>query len=68
MAAPTFLPCASSSRTRSKIRMFASTDKPMVNTIPAIPGKVNTAPNDTRIPITKNKLIKRAKLATQPAR
>jgi len=40
------LPAFNSSRTRSKIRMLASTERPMVSTIPAIPGSVSTAPND----------------------
>ena len=43
-------PLRNSSRIRSKISTFASTDIPMVNTIPAIPGNVNTAPKPARIP------------------
>ena len=39
-----------SSLTLSKIRTFASTDIPIVRTIPAIPGRVRTAPNPARIP------------------
>jgi len=34
---------------------------------PAIPGKVNTAPNEANTPIRKNKLTINATLATQPA-
>ena len=37
------LPFANSSLIRSKISTFASTDIPIVKTIPAIPGNVNTA-------------------------
>ena len=62
----TDLPKASSSRTRSKIKMFASTARPMVNTIPAIPGKVSTAPSDVRIPMIKNIFAISATLATKP--
>ncbi len=43
-------PLAISSRIRSKISTLASTDIPMVNTIPAIPGNVNTAPNPDSTP------------------
>ncbi|MNE47102.1 hypothetical protein D3C80_1414820 [compost metagenome] len=61
------LPKVNSSLTRSNIRMLASTDKPITNTIPAIPGNVKTAPSDTKIPMMKNKLITNARLATHPA-
>ncbi|MNQ76653.1 hypothetical protein D3C85_915000 [compost metagenome] len=67
MATLVDLPNANSSRTRSKIRMFASTDRPMVNTIPAIPGSVSTAPNAAKTPMIKNTLINNAMFATQPA-
>ena len=43
----------SSSLTLSKIRTFASTDIPIVRTIPAIPGRVRTAPRPARIPNIK---------------
>ena len=43
-------PFFSSSRIRSKISTLASTEIPIVNTIPAIPGKVNTAPRPASIP------------------
>ena len=62
------LPKANSSRTRSKIRMFASTAKPIVKTIPAIPGKVNTAPSEVSIPMMKNILAIKATFATIPER
>ena len=39
----------------------------MVSTIPAIPGKVKTAPKASRIPKMKNILTIRAKLAPNPA-
>ena len=38
------LPLANSSLERSKISTLASTAIPIVSTIPAIPGKVSTAP------------------------
>ena len=44
------LPLPSSSRILSKISTFASTDIPIVNTIPAKPGNVNTAPNPDNTP------------------
>ena len=47
--------------------MFASTAVPRVNTIPAIPGKVNTAPKLAKIPNKKSKLTNKAILAYQPA-
>ena len=37
-------PLVSSSRMRSKISTLASTEIPIVKTIPAIPGRVSTAP------------------------
>ena len=43
----------SSSLTLSKISTLASTDIPIVNTIPAIPGRVSTAPKPARIPNIK---------------
>ena len=61
------LPFLSSSLTLSKINTFASTDIPMVNTIPAIPGKVNTAPNPARIPKISSMFITRATSANIPA-
>ena len=44
------LPFLSSSRILSKINTLASTEIPIVNTTPAIPGSVRTAPNPARIP------------------
>ena len=44
------LPLRNSSRIRSKMSTFASTEIPIVNTIPAIPGSVKTAPRPARIP------------------
>ena len=41
--------------------------RPMVNTIPAIPGSVSTAPNEARIPMMKNTLANNAMSATRPA-
>ena len=45
----------------------ASTAIPIVSTIPAIPGKVNTAPNETRIPINRKTLVNSATSDNQPA-
>ena len=53
IALRTPFPLLSSSRTRSKINTLASTEIPIVNTIPAIPGKVSTAPRPARIPNIK---------------
>ena len=47
------LPLACSSRIRSNIRTFASTDIPIVSTIPAIPGSVSTAPKEESTPKMK---------------
>ena len=56
-----------SSLIRSKMMTLASTAIPIVSTIPAIPGSVNTAPNDTSTPIRSNTLNKRAMFAIIPA-
>ena len=61
------LPFLSSSLTLSKINTFASTDIPMVSTIPAIPGKVNTAPNPARIPKIRSMFNTSATSANIPA-
>ena len=61
------LPFLSSSLTLSKINTLASTDIPMVNTIPAIPGNVNTAPNPASIPKIRSMLSTKAKSANIPA-
>ena len=42
-----------SSRILSYIRTLASTDIPIVNTIPAIPGSVKTAPREDKTPKMK---------------
>ncbi len=47
--------------------IFASTAVPIVKTIPAIPGKVNTAPKLAKIPNKNNKFTANARLAYQPA-
>ena len=54
------LPLISSSRTRSYISTFASTAIPIVNTIPAIPGRVSTAPKPESIPKINKILSKSA--------
>ena len=45
MAERGVLPSLSSSRMRSKIRMFVSTAMPTVSAMPARPGSVRVAPN-----------------------
>ena len=60
-------PLYNSSRIRSKIRTFASTDIPIVNTIPAIPGSVNTAPRPARIPKINKMFTTNATSAKAPA-
>ena len=47
--------------------MLASTAVPNVNTIPAIPGNVKTAPKLAKIPNKKSKFTSNAILAYQPA-
>ena len=61
------LPRFNSSRIRSKIITFASTDMPIVNIKPAIPGRVKDAPTAARIAITIIKFNNIAKLASNPA-
>ena len=48
-------PFLNSSLILSKISTLASTDIPIVKTIPAIPGRVSTAPKPARIPNIKTK-------------
>ena len=60
-------PFLSSSLTLSKINTLASTDIPMVSTIPAIPGKVNTAPKPARIPKIRSMFRTKAISAYIPA-
>ena len=60
-------PERSSSLALSQIMIFASTAVPIVKTIPAIPGKVSTAPKLAKIPNKNNKLTANAILAYQPA-
>ena len=60
-------PLPNSSLIRSKISTFASTDIPMVNTIPAIPGKVNTAPKPAKIPKMNKMFTAKATSAKRPA-
>ena len=61
------LPFTNSSLILSKIRTFASTDIPIVNTIPAIPGKVKTAPRPAKIPKIKTIFNTKATSANKPA-
>ena len=46
---------------------LASTAMPMVNTMPAMPGRVNAAPRDANAPIKKKRLAIKATLDTKPA-
>ena len=67
MALTCFFPLSISSLILSYIRTFASTAIPIVNTIPAIPGKVNTAPRPARTPKIKIIFSTRAILENIPA-
>ena len=60
-------PDLNSSLILSKISTFASTDIPIVNTIPAIPGKVKIAPIDDNAPTNKKILTTNATSAIIPA-
>ena len=60
------LPLESSSLIRSKISTFASTDIPIVSTIPANPGKVKTAPKPDNTPKINKMLSSNAMLAAIP--
>ena len=62
------LPFLSSSLTLSKINTFASTDIPMVNTIPAIPGSVSVACNALKAPKIKMIFTNNAPTAKIPKR
>ena len=55
-----------SSLTLSKIKTLASTEIPIVKTIPAIPGRVSTAPRPVRIPKIRRIFKTRAKSAKKP--
>ena len=61
------LPLYSSSRIRSYISTLASTAIPIVRTIPAIPGRVSTAPRPDKIPKIKSILSNKATLEKIPA-
>jgi len=61
-------PFLNSSRILSKIRTFASTDIPIVRTIPAIPGRVSAALNRESAPKIIIMFIIRAMVAFTPAR
>ena len=67
-AVPSDLPSFSSSRIRSKIRMFASTDIASVSTIPAMPGIVSVAPMLAITPRVTSTLTPIPKAATNPPR
>ena len=56
-----------SSLTLSNIKTFASTDIPIVSTIPAIPGRVSTAPKPDRNPNIKTIFNTKATSAKRPA-
>ena len=61
------LPLAISSLILSKISTFASTEIPIVNTIPAIPGNVNTAPKLANTPKINKMFNSKAISANPPA-
>ena len=61
-------PLTNSSLILSKIRTLASTDIPIVRTIPAIPGRVRTAPRPASIPNINTIFNTRATSAYNPAR
>ena len=56
-----------SSRIRSYISTFASTAIPIVSTIPAMPGKDNTAPKEASTPNMNKIFSTSAKFAAHPA-
>ena len=60
------IPTFNSSLILSKIRTLASTDIPIVKTIPAKPGKVRTAPNPDNIPKINKILNNKAMFAARP--
>ena len=60
------LPLLNSSLTLSNIKTLASTDIPIVKTIPAIPGRVNTAPKPAKIPKIKSIFKDKAMSANKP--
>ena len=60
-------PLSISSLIRSKIRTLASTDIPIVKTIPAIPGNVNTAPKLASTPKINKMFNNKAISANPPA-
>ncbi|CSD52266.1 Uncharacterised protein [Vibrio cholerae] len=69
MACAKLRPSLSLSRIRSKISTLVSTAIPTVNTKPAIPGRVNTAPGNKAIrPNKQAMLTNKATFATQPKR
>ena len=60
------LPTRSSSRMRSLIRTLASTDIPMVRTMPAIPGKVRVACSSDSEAMMKARFTTSAMMANSP--
>ncbi|MNP69574.1 hypothetical protein D3C76_1656900 [compost metagenome] len=60
------MPALSSSRIREKISTLASTAIPMVNTIPAIPGRVRVAPSNDISASSSTMLPARAIVAITP--
>ena len=60
------LPLRSSSLIRSYIRTLASTAMPTVNTLPAIPDKVNVARNNHNVAVIIKMLTTNAMFATKP--
>ena len=61
------LPLSFSSLIRSKINTFASTAIPIINTRPAIPGRVSVAFSIAKVATTRNMLKMKVAFATPPA-
>ena len=65
-ASSAVIPALSSSLMRSKIRTLASTDIPMVSTMPAMPGRVSVAPKSV-MPARRMVMVKQSMMsATRP--
>ena len=66
MAACGLMPLRSSSRMRSKIRMFASTAMPTVSTMPAMPGSDSDACSIDSSAVSSTMFVNSTTLATMP--
>ena len=68
IAARALLPARSSSRMRSRIRMFASTAMPTVSTMPAMPGSVSVKPNSAKAPSRNSTFSEQRQVGDRPRR